>query len=154
MKQNCRRFVWAGVSVLVLVIVVTFSRAQGGGASPQVIASDLEVYSISAPSSATRGTPISVSDVTTNIGNAGAAQSVSDIYICTSVNSVSSSCKVSSHVVGVMAVGGSYLWAGSVTVPSKQPRGTNYYIVVANGNRQVVESNYNNNTNYVMIIIN
>jgi len=154
MNQSYTRLIWAGISVLTLGIVVTFCRAQEEEASPLVARCDLEIYSISAPSSASRGSVISVSDVTTNIGNAAAISSTSDIYICTNVNYVTSGSKVGSHVVAPIAAGRSSAWSGSVTVPAKQPLGTNYYIVVANGNRLAVESNYANNTNYVPIIIN
>jgi hypothetical protein len=97
---------------------------------------------------------ISVSDVTTNIGTANAVQSVSYIYICTNISSITSTWLVTNHVVAPIAMGKSWPWAGSVTVPSRQPLGTNYYVVVANGNRQVGELNYNNNTNSVVIVIN
>ncbi len=154
MKQEHMRLIWVAVSILALGAIVTFCRAQDEAASPQVSRPDLKVYSVTAPSSASRGTLISVSDVTTNIGNAPAVQSASDIYICTNVNHVTSSSKVSSHAVSPLAAGRSWPWSGSVTVPAAQPLGTNYYIVVADGDQRVVESNYNNNTNYVMIIIN
>jgi subtilase family serine protease len=152
MKQCYTRFIWAGASVFVLGIGVTFCRGQGD--SVLVLRPDLMVYSISAPSSASRGTSISVSDVTTNVGNASAVQSVSDIYICTNVNYVTASDKVANHAVSLLGVGKSWAWSGSVTVPATQTLGTNYYVVVANGNKQVLESNYVNNTNYVTIIIN
>lgn len=153
MKQNYARF--TGVSAIVLAVaVVTLSLAQSGGITPLVLRSDLKVHSITAPSSASRSASISVSDVTTNIGNASATISQSDIYICTNVNYVTASSKVGNHTVAPIAPGGSFSWAGSVTVPATQPLGTNYYVVVANGNKQVLESNYGNNTNYVMIIIN
>ena len=158
MKQGDRRlrasFIGAGTLVLTAAVLVTLCRAQGGGASPQTLLPDLMVYSITAPSSASRGAAISVSDVTTNTSAYSAPQSVSDVYICTNVNNVTSSCWVTNHPVAGIAKGKSWPWAGSVTVPATQPLGTNYYIVVANGNRQVNESNYNNNTNYVMIVIN
>lgn len=153
MKQNYTRFIWVGAIVLATA-VVRLCLAADEEFSTLALRPDLKVHSITAPSSASRGASIPVSDVTTNIGNASAGQSKSDIYICTNVDYVTSSFKVASHVVGGMLPGGSFSWAGSVTVPSTQPLGTNYYLVVANGNKQVVESNYANNTNYVMIIIN
>jgi len=140
--------------VLGAAVAITLCYAQGGGASPLLLRPDLKVHSVTAPGSASRSAVISVSDVTTNIGNANAAQSVSDIYICTNVDSVTTSCWVTNHTTAGVAIGKSWPWSGSVTVSASQPLGTNYYIVVANGNRQVLESNYANNTNYVMIIIN
>jgi hypothetical protein len=175
MKQTHKRFIRAGVIVLAAAAVITLCRAQNEGdtASPLPdgeatlsadsssgdlttlsILPDLKVHSVSVPSSASRGEIISVVDVTTNIGNASAALSVSGIYICTDVNHVTSSCWVTNHTTSGIAPGRSWPWTGPVTVPANQPLGTNYYIVVANGNRQVGESNYANNTNYVMIIIN
>ena len=154
MKRSCVRFLWAGISVLAVGVVATFCRGQGGTVSPLVTRPDLKVHSISAPGSASRSASISVSDVTTNIGNATATGSTSDIYICPNVNNFIAGCKVGSHAVAGIAAGRNSTWSGSVTVPAAQPLGTNYYIVVANGNRSVLESNYANNTNYVMIIIN
>jgi hypothetical protein len=176
MKQGYRQFICAGVIVLAAAVVITLCRAQneedpasppltdgeaaqyidpsGEDVTPLVLRPDLKVHSVSAPSSASPGGVISVSDVTTNIGNAPSVLSVSDIYICTSINNVTSSCWVTNHTTSGIAPGKSWPWTGPVTVPANQPLGTNYYIVVANGNRQVSESNYANNTNYVMIIIN
>lgn len=176
MKQSYTRFVWAGVIVLAAAVVITLCRAQNEGdtasppladgeatpytdtsgvdVTPFALLPDLKVYSVSAPSSASRGTTISVSDVTTNVGNVGSPQSVTDIYICTDVNHVTTSCWVTNHTTAGIQVGKSWPWTGPVAVPANQPLGTNYYIVVANGNRQVNEANYANNTNYVMIIIN
>jgi hypothetical protein len=176
MKQDYRRFICAGVIVLAAAVTITLCRAQneedpasppladgesaqytdpsGGEDVLQLLRPDLKVHSVTAPSSASPGGVISVIDVTTNVGNAVAAQSVSDIYICPDVNNVTSSRWVTNHTTSGIGPGKSWPWTGPVTVPANQPLGTNYYIVVANGNRQVLESNYANNTNYVMIIIN
>lgn len=174
MKQGYRQLIAAGMIVVATVVVITLCRAQGegdttvpplsddeaaqssglldGGASPQIVLGDLKVHAVTAPSSAQRGTAITVSDVTTNVGGLLVGQSVSDIYICTDVNTVSG-CWLTNHTTAGVAKGKSWPWQGPVTVPTSQPLGTNYYIVVANGNRQALESSYNNNTNYVMIII-
>jgi len=154
MSRSCKQFIWATIIVLAGAAVVTLCRAQGGGASPLVLLPDLQVYSISAPSTAQRGTTISVSDTTTNTGTANAVQSISGIYICTSLSSVSSSCWVTNHNTAGVKINGSTTWGPiPVTVPTTTALGTNYYIVVCNSNRQVGESNYFNNTNYVMIVI-
>lgn len=175
MKQGYRQLIAAGMIVVATAVVISLCRAQDqvdtgspplsdeaaqssgltdGGVSPQIVLADLKVHAVTAPSSAQRGTAITVSDVTTNVGGLNELQSVSDIYICTDVDNVSSSCWVTNHITAGIAKGKSWPWMGPVTVPASQPLGTNYYIVVANGNRQAIESNYNNNTNYVMIIIN
>src|ERR1051326_1035546 len=172
MRQGTRRFIWTGMIVLAAAVVITLCRAQdeedaalppmddeeatlgaGSAAEEFIIQSllpDLRVHSVSAPGSASPGSVISVSDVTTNTGNAFAAQSKSDIYICTDVNNVTSACWVTNHIVAGIGPGRSTTWSGSLTVPANQPVGTNYYIVVTNGNRQVLESSFANNTNYVM----
>jgi subtilase family serine protease len=152
-SRSSKQFIWAAIIVLGGAAVVTLCRAQGGGASPQLLYPDLRVYSISAPSTARRGTAISVSDTTTNAGTAPAVLSVSGIYISTSLSNVGSATWVTNHSTSGININSSWPWAGSVTVPAAQPLGTNYYVVVANSNRQVSESNYYNNTNYVMIVI-
>ena len=154
MSKIYTRAVVAGAVAVSAITIVRLCHAQGGGVGPLVLAPDLKVHSISAPGSASRGTSISVSDVTTNFGTANAIQSTSDVYICTNLNSVTSGCWVTNHIVAPIAKGKSTTWSGSVTVPASQHLGTNYYIVVANGNRLVGELNYNNNTNSVVIVIN
>lgn len=175
MKQGYRQLISAGMIVVATAVVISLCRAQDagdtvspplsdaeaaqssalsdGGASPQIVLADLKVYSVTAPSSATRGALISVGDVITNVGGVNIAQSVTDIYICPDVDNVSSSCWVTNHIEPGIAKNKSATWFASVTVPPSQTLGTNYYIVVANGNRQALESSYKNNTNYVMIII-
>jgi hypothetical protein len=112
------------------------------------------VYSVTAPSSGTRGLPISIGDVTTNIGTANAIQSETGYYLCQSLGRVSSSCYLTNHLTAGIAKGKSWPWTGTVNVPATQPVGTNYLVVVANYLRSINESNYANNTNHVMIIIN
>jgi len=182
MKNTNKRFSWATVGILVLGMAVVLCRAQDDGTSSQqdqsaltgeqaaagneqpALASDedvaplfslpdLEVDSISAPASASRGSVISVSDTTTNVGTANATSSTSSIYICADPNNVSPSDWVTNHTVSGIAKGKSWTWAGSVKVPAGQPLGTNYYVVVANSYRSVGELYYDNNTNYVPIVI-
>jgi len=153
-SQTHKHFIWAGIIVLAAAAVVAFSHAQDGSVAPLAPLPDLEVHSVTAPSSGTHGMPISVGDVTTNIGTANAIQSFTGYYLCRSFNSVSSSCFLTNHITSGVAIGKSWPWRASVTVPATQPLGTNYLVVVANYLRSLTESNYANNTNYVMIIIN
>jgi hypothetical protein len=150
-RQTHKYLVWAGIGVLAVATVVTFSRAQ---APPPASLPDMEVHSITAPSSGTHGMPISVVDVTTNIGTANGAQSITAYYLCQSLTGVSSSCWITNHTTSGVAKGKSWPWGGNVTVPASQPLGTNYLVVVCNYNKLLAESNYFNNTNHVMIIIN
>jgi subtilase family serine protease len=152
MNKIYTRAVLAGAVALSAITFVKFCRAQEAG--PLSLLPDLKVHSVSAPSSASRGTSISVSDVTTNIGTANAGQSTSEIYISTNINDVTATWLVTNHTVSAIARGKSWPWSGSVGVPASQPLGTNYYIVVANHDHLLSELNYNNNTNYVAIFIN
>lgn len=150
MSQTRKHLIWTGMIVLAATTIVAFSRAQ----EPLLSLPDLEVFSVTAPNSGTRGMPISVGDVTTNIGAANAAQSYTGYYLCQNTNSVSSGSFLANHITSGVAKGKSWPWSGSVTVPATQPLGTNYLVVVANYLKSLAESNYVNNTNYVMIIIN
>ena len=152
MSRSCKQFIWATIIVLAGATAVRLSHAQGGGSSPLILLSDLQVHSVSAPTTVKRGEVISVSDTTTNTGTASAVQSVTGIYISTNLNNVSSFW-ITNHITSGLAVGQSWPWAGSVTVPTNQPLGTNYFVVVANSTRIVSELNYYNNTNYVMIMV-
>jgi len=154
MSRSCKHFIWATIIVLAGATAVRLSHAQGGGSSPLILLPDLQVQSISVPTTVKRGEVISVSDTTTNTGTASAVLSVSAIYICTNLNNVSSSCLVTNHDVAGIYINSSTTWGPiSVTVPTTTALGTNYYIVVANCNRQVGELNYYNNTNHVMIMV-
>jgi hypothetical protein len=54
----------------------------------------------------------------------------------------------------LLGPGGTFSWSGTFTIPSDAPIGTNYLYDVADGSGIIRESNDNNNTNMVMIIIN
>lgn len=115
---------------------------------------DLQVWTNSAPASATRGNSISVSDVTTNASTlASAGASTTYLYVHTNLN-VSSITPVGTHSVSAMGPRGKVTWSGAVTVPVGQPLGTNYFITVCDKPNNVTESNENNNTNKCVIIIN
>lgn len=150
MSKSFARIIFSTVAALTVAVAATLCRAQFG---IEALAPDLVVHSVSAPATASQAALISTSDVTTNIGTASATASVSGVYMTTNLNEVTASWWLGNHNVAPIAKGRSTTWSGNVTVPASQPLGTNYYVVVANINRQVTELNYNNNTNYVIIVI-
>ena len=129
--------------------------AQSGDASPLLFGlPDLIIASVSATNTAAQGANIAFSDVTKNLQNITLSSFYDYIYICTSSNGLDASCYVGNHIVPVtLGPGATYSWSGTFTVPAGTPLGTNFLCDVADGMGTIKESNPNNNTNCVMIII-
>jgi len=116
---------------------------------------DLIIASVSTTNAtAAPGDSIAVSDVTKNLQNVTLNSFYDYLYICTSSNGLDASCYVTNHIVPVtLSAGATFSWSGTIVVPSGTALGTNWLCVVADGNNAIKESNPNNNTNEVMIII-
>jgi hypothetical protein len=161
MTRENRPFFWAAIMIaLAAMTVVPFRMlaqdAGGDGIQPQTSLPDLVIPTVNAPSTAVQGAQIPISDVTSNQGAGYALSSFYDyIYLCTSSNGLSgSSCLIASHLItSLMVPGASVSWSGSFTIPDTAPLGTNFICDVADGTSIIKESNPNNNTNSVVIVI-
>jgi hypothetical protein len=128
--------------------------AEGNNFAPLIGLPDLIIQSVTVTNEASQGAQISFNDVTKNRQNYCGGSFWDFIYLCTSSNGVSKSCLWTNHFVPVLlGPGGTFSWSGTFTIPSGAQVGTNYLYDVADGSGIIVESNDNNNTNMVMIII-
>ena len=114
---------------------------------------DLVVSAISGPSSATRGSAMSISWSIKNQGAASANPNYSRAYLSTNTTISTSDTPVftCNHGSGI-AVGSTRTCTGSPTVPSLAP-GTYYLGVFADYTGLILESNETNNTAYRAITI-
>ena len=152
------RFSISVAATIVLAALTVWSwrtSAQSGDAAPLLFGlPDLIIASVSATNTASQGATIAFSDVTKNLQYFTPSSFYDYIYICTSSNGLDASCYVTNHIVPVaLGPGGTYSWSGTITVPAGTPLGTNFLCDVADGMGTIKESNPNNNTNSVMIII-
>lgn len=161
-RVNRRSISVAGIIILVGVYVLTcrtFAQDDGSSASGQAGPllfglPDLIIASVSATNTAARGATIAFSDVTKNLQYYTPSSFYNYMYICTSSNGLDASCYVTNHIVPVaLGPGATYSWSGTIVVPTGTALGTNFLCDVADGMGTIKESNPNNNTNCVMIII-
>jgi hypothetical protein len=134
-------------AVLSLTAVISGCQ-QNQSASPTALP-DLTITSLSAPASASTGATINVIHTTKNIGTGTANGSVSKFYLCT--NNVACGYINSQNVPLLLAEASKTLTNTTFTVPTTQPLGTNYLVVICG--TATLESSKANNTNSVLIVI-
>ncbi len=161
MTQGNRQYLWAAIMIVVAAMTVLPYRAQaqdggsGGPLLPPLALPDLVIASVTVTNSANLGDQIPISDVTSNQSGYTRGSFYDYIYLCTSSNDLTSSCLLESHLIPtLMGPGATYSWSGTITIPQGTALGTNFVCDVADGSGIIKESNPNNNTNSVMIIIN
>ena len=118
------------------------------------IGPDLDISAISAPTSATPGTAIDVTETTRNRGVSGAGASVTKFFLGTSATFDATATLLGSRDVPILAAGAIDTATTSVTIPaSAGAAGTYYLFAVADGAAQIVEPDETNNTNYAVVKI-
>jgi subtilase family serine protease len=147
-KVMCR------IAVLGIIAFTVGCQTSEKTTSSTLFFPDLAIHSISAPSSATRGTNITVTVVTTNYpGGATSLGADTTLYLCTSTTP-QSSCRITQWDTGTILSGRKHTANKTITIPSSQPTGTNYLIAVADDPPSIAESNEANNQLSRVIIIN
>jgi CARDB len=143
-----KTLIWIGIFILVAIIIWGITH-HGPGGLP-----DLVVHSCSAPTPDTRGSLISVSAVISNQSGTGiAGSSFACFYLNTTTNTMGASF-LGSYLIPGLGFHGWYSLTTNVTVPANQPTGQDYFLVVCNCSNTVIESNPNNDTNFVGVTIN
>src|SRR5207247_397702 len=107
---------------------------------------DLQVSALSAPSSALRGSAITVTDTSKNFGTGPAAASTTSVSLCLDSILDPGDTLIGSRPVGVLGGGSSSAGSTLVTIPADATPGTYYLIVLADGGQTVAESIETNNT--------
>lgn len=118
------------------------------------IGPDLIITTVSAPTTATAGQTISVSDTTKNNGAAGADPTSTEFYISTNSTLDASDVLIGSRSVAALAGGASSSGATAVTIPLGTAAGTWYIIAKADAGGAVAETWETNNTYPKLIKIN
>jgi subtilase family serine protease len=101
--------------------------------------------SVTAPSRASAGGTIAVTDTTTNKGNGAAAASTTDLYLSTNITLDSADVFLGSRMVPALNAGASSTASTSVQVPPATATGTYYVLAKADGDGVVAESVETNN---------
>ncbi len=110
------------------------------------IGPDLDITSMSSPTTATAGQSIVITDTTKNMGGGSAAPSQTRFYLSTNGIIDTSDILLGSRSVPALA-GGAYSYGStSVTVPEGTSAGRWYIIAMADGEEAVVETSEYNNT--------
>ena len=109
------------------------------------IGPDLIVSLITAPTSAVRGSTISVTDTTKNSGGGDAGASTTKLYLSTNTTWDAGDTYLGSRSAPMLTAGTSSAGSTSVTIPSGIATGPYYIIALADDGNAVVESNENNN---------
>lgn len=107
---------------------------------------DLIIYSLTAPSTATPGSTISVTDTTKNTGPGAAPASTTKLYWSANSTYDAGDIYLGSRSVPVLAAGTSNTGATTVTVPVSACAGTFYIIAAADAGNSIAETNETNNT--------
>ena len=107
---------------------------------------DLVVSSVTAPATATSGSPISVSDSTKNQGTAAAPGSQTGFYLSTNATWDASDVPLGHRAVAALAPGVSESGTTTLVVPESATAGMYYVVAVADWPAQVEETSNANNT--------
>ena len=118
------------------------------------IGPDLIVSLITAPTSAARGSTISVSDTTKNNGGGDAGASTTKLYLSTNTTWDAGDTYLGSRAVPLLTAGASSSGSTSVTIPSGIATGKYYIIALADDGNAVAETNETNNKRTKAITIN
>ncbi len=108
--------------------------------------SDLLIYSLTVPSSASEGQTISLTDTTQNSGTGTASASITKFYWSSNSSYDTGDTYLGERAIPALAAGASNTGSTSVVVPSGTCLGTSYIIAVADANNAVSETNESNNT--------
>jgi subtilase family serine protease len=107
--------------------------------------SDLVVTTVTGPTTAGAGLPITVNDTTKNQGTGPSDTSVTAFYLSTNSVIDASDIPLGTRSIGSLAPGATDSVASTFTVPSNAAVGNYYLIAKADANLTVSESNENNN---------
>lgn len=111
-----------------------------------VVGTDLTVSAITAPAKGAAGSPIVVSDTTTNQGGSDSPASVTAFYLSTSSAGGAGDVVLDgSRLVPQLAAGTSSTGSTTVTIPAATATGTFYIIAKADAGNAVGETNETNN---------
>ncbi len=117
--------------------------------TPKPVYPDLVAITI-APPNARTGSTFTVTNITSNVGQAISQNCQDWNYLSTSCTTSATKC---TSPVSPMNIGQSYTNTCKLTVPIAMPFGTNYVFTIANGNHACVETNWSNNNNCIPINI-
>jgi subtilase family serine protease len=118
------------------------------------IGPDLIVSTLTAPTSAVRGSTISVTDTTKNNGGGDAGTSTTKLYLSTNTTWDAGDTYLGSRAVPLLTSGASSAGSTSVTIPSGITTGPYYIIALTDDGNVVVETNETNNKKTKAITIN
>ncbi len=117
------------------------------------IGPDLIVSALTVPTSAARGSTISIKDTTKNSGGDTAGASTTKIYLSTNTTYDAGDAYLASRAIPSLAAGTTSGENTSVIIPSGITTGTYYIIARADADNVVTEANENNNNMYKKITI-
>ena len=114
---------------------------------------DVTVSAVTGPSTAARGSSITVGDTTRNIGGDAMPESVTSFYLSTNTTIDGTDVLLGSRPVPSLTAGASESGTLSVTIPATHTPGTYYIVARADGPNATVEPQENNNTLFRSISI-
>jgi subtilase family serine protease len=107
---------------------------------------DLDITSLSTPTTASAGQSIVITDTTKNMGGGVAESSVTQFYLSTDSTIDGSDVLLGSRSVQALTAGASSAGSTSVTIPEGTAAGNWYIVAKADGEEVVVETSEINNT--------
>ena len=110
------------------------------------IGPDLDITSISAPSTASPGQSIVITETTRNIGGGNAVPSLTQVYLSNNSTIDSSDTLLGSRSVPALASGAYSYGSTTVTIPENTTGGNWYIVAKADGEEVVAETSETNNT--------
>ena len=117
------------------------------------IGADLIVSALTVPTSAARGSTISVTDTTKNSGGVTAGASTTKFYLSTNTTYDAGDTYLASRAIPSLAAGAASGGNTSVIIPSGITTGTYYIIARADADNVVTEANESNNNTYKKITV-
>ena len=106
---------------------------------------DLIIFSLTAPSSASPGQNINISDTTKNDDLGGTLQTVTVFYLSADSTLGSGDVLLGNRLVPILSAGASSSGTTNVTIPPETTAGSYYIIAVADGSNIVFETDETNN---------
>jgi subtilase family serine protease len=128
------------------VVVESFETNNASPAAVVRVGPDLTVSALTAPTSATAGSTMTVSDTTKNVGGGEAPASTTQFYLSINATIDAADVLLGSRAVAGLAAGASDSGSTALAVPAGEAPGTYYVIAVADGPGAVVETTETNNT--------
>jgi subtilase family serine protease len=110
------------------------------------IGSDLNITSLSAPTTASPGQSIVITDTTKNIGGGVAAPSLTQFYLSINTTVEASDILLGGRSVPSLTAGASSAGSTSVTIPEDTSAGNWYIVAKADGEDVIAETSETNNT--------